>query len=453
MKKSWILILTAAVLLGLLWANISPADTPAPAPPVSSETAITDDNAPESGSGLRRMVDDGVFKLLLIGNSFSQDAANCGQGMKDSQLCDILHAMLGEDVDIIVGLLYSGGKGLNWHATQAALDKRSYTFSMIKSKVGTWDDWGTSTTSYALSLTDWDVVTLQPYNIDPATGIEKLYYPDETAEQFYPLKAAGEYMLDYVSQYAPSAEVYFYMHWATTKDTVFDSGMAKYLPMAEYVPTVLDFTGPDSGKQFRDIIPVGLAVQNARTTYLSRLSYNPTAYDDGKLNLKTDAQIGLQRDNAHVSFNIGRYIAALTFAETIIPSDLRTAGYILPDIRTTESIGSLPQEYTEIARRSVLAAVNSWQNGNLSVTPIRDFSHNPAETAAETIKSLSLSVKDGSAKDVAAQIRKAVSAVLPEDCTVVTVIPGADSLSADVTIRFGYTSVTVPLPYAIASHS
>ena len=37
-------------------------------------------------------LDDGVFRLLLIGNSFSQDASNSGQ----TQLLDILKAMLPE---------------------------------------------------------------------------------------------------------------------------------------------------------------------------------------------------------------------------------------------------------------------------------------------------------------------------------------------------------------------
>ncbi|MBQ1232283.1 MAG: DUF4886 domain-containing protein, partial [Clostridia bacterium] len=286
-----------------------------------------------------------VFKLLLIGNSYSEDASSCGQGMPDSQLFNILQAMLGEDAEVTLGAIISGGKGINWHATQAEQGKASYGFKVMSSDTKTWKSYGSVTSAEALAWTDWDVVSLQTYNPNPSTGKESVPYPDTTDEKFYSLEVASEYMLDHISNNAPYADVYFYMHWAQTSSTTLNAALSSYNKMAAYIPTVLDFAGTQTGKQFTTIIPVGLSIQNARSTYLALLRYNTTAYADGNLNLITDAQIGLQRDGGHVSFNIGRYIAGLTFAEMIIPESMRAEGYELPDIRVTESVGKLPKEY------------------------------------------------------------------------------------------------------------
>ena len=112
------------------------------------------------------------------------------------------------------------------------------------------------------------------------------------------------------------------MHWAQTKAITLNASLAAYNKMAAFYPTVLEYQGTDSGKRFTTLVPVGLSIQNARTTYLALLAYNTTAYDDKNLSYTTDAQIGLQRDGGHVSFNIGRYIAALTLAGALTGQDI-----------------------------------------------------------------------------------------------------------------------------------
>ena len=391
-----------------------------------------------------------AFKLMLIGNSYSEDASN-GTHTKGSQLLDILQAMLGEDAEITVALLSSGGKGIHWHATQAEQGNAAYSFKVISTENPTWKSQGSSTSANALAWTDWDVISLQPYNANPATGQESVPYPDTTDEKFYPLEVASEYMLDYIDEYAPYADIYYYMHWAQTKSTVLNAALANYNKSAAFTPTVLNYAGTKSGTQFKSIIPVGLSIQNARTTYLALLAYNTSAYDDGTLNLTTDAQIGLQRDGGHVSFNIGRYIAALTFAETIIPESMRANGYTLPDIRITESVGQLPKEYSVIAQKSVLAAVNSWKNGSLAVTNIEGYSKLPTDTAVETLKTTEFSLKKGTMEAIRAQLEETVLNVLPADFAVSQIELNEDTLTADITIRYGYTSETVTVSYDLSA--
>ncbi|MBQ3501493.1 MAG: leucine-rich repeat protein, partial [Oscillospiraceae bacterium] len=299
------------------------------------------------------------FKFLMIGNSYTEDASSCGQGMTESQLFNILQAMLGEDTEIVLGAITSGGKGINWHATKAEENTGSYSFKIVTSENRKWKSMGSISSAKALAYTDWDAVSLQVYNVNVNTGEESVSYPEQTDPKFYKLEDASEFMLDHIAKHAPYADAYFYMHWSQTSSIALNAALSGYNRLANYIPVVLDYAGTETGKQFENIVPVGLSVQNARTTYLALLAYNTTAYADGNLNLYTDAQIGLQRDGGHLSFNIGRYIAGLTFAEMVIPEEMREEGYVLPDIRVTESIGKLPKEYTEIAQKSVFAAVES----------------------------------------------------------------------------------------------
>ena len=332
--------------------------------------------------GYEWMLDDGEFNILLIGNSFSKDASNVE--MPNSQMLDILQAMLGDHVSVTVGVCFSGGKGLNWHATQSEQGNKKYSLWVINSENGTWESCGSSTSANALAWTDWDVVSLQHYGIDTTTGKETNSYPDQVDPKFDNLKSATEFMLDYVDQYAPNAAVFFYMHWARASKSMINESLDTYNKMAAFLPEVMNYAGNNSANRFDAIIPVGLSIQNARTTYLSLLKYNS---DADELTLETDPQKGLQRDGGHLSYNIGRYIAALTFAETIIPDELRAEGYVLPDIRITESVGKLPKEYSIIAQKSVHAAVESWRNGSLAVTNIEGYTEDPAITAAKTIDS------------------------------------------------------------------
>ena len=402
--------------------------------------------------GYEWMVEDGEFKILLIGNSFSQDAASYGT---ESQLYNILQAMLGEDVKITLGLLYSGGKGVHWHATQAEQGTTKAGFYVITPDNQKWANKGGTKTQTALSWTDWDVVTLQPYDMNFTTENESVPYPAETDEKFYPLEVSTEFMLDFIDAYAPQADVYCYMHWArsSSKVSTLNASLSTYKNFAAFYPKTLDYVGEQSGNRYVSVIPVALSVQNARTTYLSTLSYNVGQ----TVNFQTDPQIGLQRDGGHLTYNIGRYIAGLTFAETIIPAQMRAKNYVLPEIRVTESVGKLPAEYTEIAQKAVLAAVNSWKNGKLDeVTTIAGYSEDPTVAAGASLSETKVSVGCGVGQ---AQLKEAVLSVLPKDFDVenVNVAEGfayklGDTFSCDVTIRFGYTFLTVPVNFKVTEH-
>ena len=399
------------------------------------------------------MLEDGEFKILLIGNSFSQDASSCGFGMTESQLYNMLQAMLGEDIKVTLGLLYSGGKGVHWYATQTEQGTKAPSFYTITPEKTVWTSRGGTSTETAITWTDWDVVTLQPYDVNFTKEQEGVpeKYKAETDEKFYPLETATEYMLDFIGTHAPQADVYCYMHWARSSATVasLNASLSTYQKFAAFYPKGLDYLGTETGNRYAGIIPVGLSIQNARTTYLSTLSYNIGATVD----LQNDPQIGLQRDGGHVTYNVGRYIAGLTFAETLIPVELRAEGYVLPGIRVTESVGKLPEKYTEVAQKAVFAAVESWRNGSLEVTNLEEYAQDPAVSAKEELESTTLNLTCADENALIAQIREKVLGELPAEFVVEAVVVDVEKNTALITLRFGYTSVEAEMAYILTDHN
>ena len=79
--------------------------------------------------------DDDEFKVLFIGNSYSDDVTDGGY-FEDSTLYNVMKSMVG-DREIGVGLLWSGGKTMAWHASMAKQDL-PYSFFYTDSAEG-WD--------------------------------------------------------------------------------------------------------------------------------------------------------------------------------------------------------------------------------------------------------------------------------------------------------------------------
>ncbi|MBQ2898872.1 MAG: dockerin type I repeat-containing protein, partial [Oscillospiraceae bacterium] len=107
------------------------------------------------------------------------------------------------------------------------------------------------------------------------------------------------------------------------------------------------------------------------------------------------------------------------------------------------------EEYTEIAQKSVFAAVESWKNGSLDVTEIEGYKVDPVDTESEKLAGAEISVNFASDVDsLKERIAEAVLAILPEDFNVDSVTLAEDfeitgegqKFTAAVKIRFGYMS-------------
>ncbi len=346
------LLLTAVMLLSLCATGI---------------TVSAEDKSEE-------LFSDGTFKVLFIGNSASDDATDSGY-QTDSKTWEIMKSMVGEDVGIELGLCWSGGKTLAWHATAAELNYESYTF-MVNTD-NNWRHIGTKSSEFALKYTDWDAVILQPWGLEVTRG--KATFGNGELDGLVELKDSVPYMLDYVKKNAPQADIYYYHIWATTKEySALDAERETYEKICKYTRLAETYKGTETGATFTGVIPAGATVQALRGTYLGLLDVNN---DADVIDHTTDPNMGIQRDAVHMSFCIGRYAVGLTFAEGLIPEQARAEDYILPDLRTSQVAGVMPFEYLEMISEAVDAAYASMElDKKYEVAPLEGYETSPIST-------------------------------------------------------------------------
>lgn len=220
------------------------------------------------------------FKILAIGNSFSDDAF--------MWLDPILNSLGYEDN--IVDSLYIGGCSIDTHIEKAMGDLPDY---ILKDNYGERVEHQDYKMSTALKLCDWDIITLQ--QASGYSGISDSY-------------SKLSNLVDYVKRFAPKARLFWNMTWAYESTSThnhfpfYDCDQLKmYNSIIDTVKTVVQPSGI-----FTDIIPIGTAIQNARTSFV---------------------EDNLTRDGFHLSYDFGRYIAALTVASVISGKSIEDITY------------------------------------------------------------------------------------------------------------------------------
>lgn len=213
------------------------------------------------------------LKILAIGNSFSQDAA-------ESYVDDLAKA---DGVQLIIANMYIGGCSLETHWNNAKGDLANYSYRKIidgdtivaeKQKLST-----------AIQDEDWDYITFQ--QVSSLSGLYPSYYP------FLPN------LLAYVKGISTNPNVQFALHqtWAYAQNTT-HSGFANYnndqqtmfqAIVAAVIPVAKE-------NNISIIIPAGTAIQNGRTSFIGD---------------------NFCRDGYHLNLSYGRYTASCTWYEKI----------------------------------------------------------------------------------------------------------------------------------------
>ena len=215
--------------------------------------------------------------ILAIGNSFSVDALE--------HLGGILEELGVEDVAIMN--LYIGGCVIDTHWEKISGDLGAYTLYKYDSASKAMKSIKTSAkVSETLALDDFDVVTLQQGSSQSGK-----------ADKFGNLQN----VINYVQANEPGADIYWHMTWAYESgysglSNYGNSQMTMYTSILSVVNDVIK-----TNSAFKGIIPSGTAVQNLRTSYLGDT---------------------LTRDGFHMSYGIGRYTLALTWARYLTGMDI-----------------------------------------------------------------------------------------------------------------------------------
>ena len=403
------------------------------------------------------------YRILFIGNSYSEDATD-GFTYPDSSVYEgystfyrMMKISLGVNVDVEIALAMSGGKSMTWHASTAEQGLENYEFRVVGDKTdGLWRNVPEiKTTDGALSYDDWDAVVLQPYGPEIEKGSSS---GAGSTKPFATIEDSTSFMLDYVGQRVPDADVYLYLIISKTQENAYFTGLDKFDKIRYYTDIASHLTGEKTGKGFTAVVPVGTAIQNARSTYLS---FHHFVDPSGAVNFDTDPVTGLQRDELHVSYSVGRYIAALTFAETLVPENARRGDPLSVDIRRPEGAAPLPDEYKETAQAAVTAALASVGNegedkyASVDLTAYKD---DPANAVADGMTTGSYEVYIPADGYPGAIIKMALESELPRGALI---DPDASTLTRDgetgsvkVTLTYGYKTVevTVPLKYTDHDH-
>lgn len=247
------------------------------------------------------------MKILSIGNSFAEDTMTH---------LPAIAADLGEN--FYFAYLYIGGCPIGYHYLNAVDDLPVYRYNTNGS--GEWSVRRNVRISEAILEQDWDWINIQHGSKDGRCYTDPVYY-----------KHLGE-LISYIRTLAgKDVKISFNMAWVPD-------------PEKEH-HEMMDFYGNDPQKMYaaltaltRDVVaatpgidqisPAGTAVQNARAAGLPELT----------------------RDGFHVSYGLGRYIAALTFLKALTDWDITK-------VRWTPE--EMDKNHREVAIRCALAAIET----------------------------------------------------------------------------------------------
>lgn len=245
---------------------------------------LSDRILPEGSQDKGSILDEAgkSIKIFGIGNSYTMDAM--------TYLYNVLEAAGYNEIDL--GYLYIGGCSLEQHATNFTTDAPSYRY--YKNFNGSWSYVAETKPLTALADNDWDYITIQETH-----GLEAIpasYDPHL------------DNLVGIVKSKCPQAELVWYMTWAYAKNykherfEAFDNDQMKLYEAI--VSTVQERILTDD--DFVKVIPAGTAVQNMRTSFVGD---------------------NLNRDGYHLSYEIGRPLASLTFAKILTGCDLDEIHY------------------------------------------------------------------------------------------------------------------------------
>ena len=240
------------------------------------------------------------IKILAIGNSFSVDAME--------HLAIILNDAGVKE--IVLGNLYIGGCSISTHSSHIENDTADYTFYVNKGKG--WGNAKKQKLDTGILYEDWDIITIQQVSQDSGK-------PETLGEL--------QRLIDHVRATATNKDVklLWHMTWAYQNDYSSDAKFGAYnndqQTMYNAITNVVK-TKINTNNSIDGFIPSGTAVQNLRSSYLGDT---------------------LTRDGFHLTYDVGRYTAALMWFKeltgeslseiTAVPAEYPNVSLYLPVIK------------------------------------------------------------------------------------------------------------------------
>ena len=259
-----------------------------------------------------------TVKILSIGNSFSQDSVY--------YLYDIAESA---GVNVVIGNLYFSGSSLQRHEMNAKENLTAYSYQKWTSSEMTEEK--NKTMKEVLLDEDWDYITFQQSSEN--SGFYNTYQPYLNN------------LVDYVESISKNPNVKFALNmtWAYSSNSI-NKGFAyyNYNQFNMYRCIAESYKQAIKETEIDIIIPCGTAIQNARTN-----KHLITVGDQ------------LTNDGYHLENGMGKYIAGLTFFETLINNDKILDLDIYDDVTFMPETKNDTADLAYIAKKSVIEAVNA----------------------------------------------------------------------------------------------
>lgn len=262
MKKILLTLVVAAIALSCSTESTIPAPKPQPKP----------EQPDQPGQPGKDPADRTDIKILAIGNSFSVDAMQ--------YLYDILKEAGYKNIKL--GNLYIGSCTLATHANNLKTSTASYTY--YTNTDGKWTSVTKHVANDAIASEKWDYISMQ--QASGSSGMPDTYEPHLSD------------IMTLVRSICPDATLMWHMTWAYQQDSnhaefpKYDRDQMKmYNAIVNAVQTKVL-----THNEFKFVIPCGTAIQDVRTSLIGDT---------------------VTRDGHHMSYNIGRFVTALTWARMI----------------------------------------------------------------------------------------------------------------------------------------
>lgn len=264
-----------------------------------------------------KALDDGVLRILAIGNSFSEDAI-------EQNLYELAKA---GKKKIVIGNLYIGGAPLSLHVSNAKEDKPAYRYRKINLD-GQMSEKANERLSEALIDEAWDYISFQ--QASPLSGDYDSYAKD------LPL------LYDYVTKHVIFPETQYILHqtWAYQNGSSHE-GFVRYNRSQDNMYKAITHTAEEvfNWGSFSLLVPSGTAVQNARSSFIGD---------------------HFTRDGYHLDLNYGRFVAACAWYESLFHENVMNNSFLPLKVTYVEG---------KIAREAAHKAVES----PYTVTVLEDF--------------------------------------------------------------------------------
>lgn len=254
------------------------------------KNAQTNDGNEQSSSSMEEMEDenkethwedDGVLKILTIGNSFSVDTMQW-----------MYHIAKSAGVEnLFLGNLDSTGFTLSNHLIHAQGNMAKHIYHTNSS--GAWSVQQNYLLSDAVAAENWDFISFQQ-----ASGSSGQPYSYDVLQD----------LMDYVRALCPTAKFVWNMTWAYQADSTHSAFVNYKNDQGQMYKAITRTVQAKvlTNKEISVIAPTGTAIQNARTSYLGDT---------------------LTRDGYHLTLDVGRYIAGLTFFQALTGLDVSKISY------------------------------------------------------------------------------------------------------------------------------